>query len=245
MTGLRLLAVDDEAPALEDLVRMLQESDAVARVEAAASADEALLALSGAATTDGVFLDVRMPGLDGIELGRVLRRFDRPPALVFVSAYAEFALQAFQVAALDYVMKPVARSRLEEAVERVARASAALRESKEQAIDTDVLPVEAPRATGTRLLPRDGIVYLQAYGDYVRVVSDEGRFLLRARLSMLGERWSDRGFARVHRAFVINLRRVVEVRFQLNGTAVVLMTDGACIPIARRHVGDLRRMLRL
>jgi DNA-binding LytR/AlgR family response regulator len=108
-----------------------------------------------------------------------------------------------------------------------------------------VLPVDAPRGAGTRLLARDSILYLQAHGDYVRVTSEEGRFLLRGRLSVLEERWSGHGFSRVHRGFVINLRKVVEVRPQLNGTAVVLMTDGTSIPIARRHVGDLRRQLRL
>jgi two-component system response regulator LytT len=245
MTGLRVLAVDDEVPALEDLVRMLEASNAVEHVEGAASAEEALLALSDAGAIDAVFLDVRMPGLDGLELGRVLRRFDRPPEIVFVSAYDEFAVDAFQLAALDYVVKPVARARLEEAVERVARITGAARGTEQPALDADVLPVDAPRGAGTRLLARDSILYLQAHGDYVRVTSEEGRFLLRGRLSVLEERWSGHGFSRVHRGFVINLRKVVEVRPQLNGTAVVLMTDGTSIPIARRHVGDLRRQLRL
>ena len=245
MTGLHLLAVDDEIPALMDLVRMLLASNAVERVDTAASAEEALLALGDGGTVDGVFLDVRMPGLDGVDLGKVLRRFDRPPALVFVSAYDEFAIDAFRLAALDYVVKPVARSRLEEAIARVARATGAARGGGEAALDTDVLPVDAPRGAGTRLLARDSILYLQAHGDYVRVVADDGRFLLRGRLGVLEERWSGHGFARVHRGFVINLRRVVEVRPQLNGTAVAQMADGASLPIARRHVGDLRRRLRL
>jgi DNA-binding LytR/AlgR family response regulator len=101
MSGLRLLAVDDEVPALEDLVRMLAASAAVEWVEAAASAEEALLALSDAGAVDAVFLDVRMPGLDGLELARVLRRFERPPAVVFVSAFDDFAVDAFELAALD------------------------------------------------------------------------------------------------------------------------------------------------
>jgi DNA-binding LytR/AlgR family response regulator len=240
MSKLRLLAVDDERPALEDLVRMLSAHPRVASVAAASSADDALLSLSEGLPIDGVFLDVRMPGLDGVELGRILKRFQRPPALVFVSAYDEFAVDAFALAALDFVVKPVSRARLDEAVERVARQAGGAPQAEP---DDDLLPVDALRGGGTRLLARESILYLQAHGDYVRVVSDEGRFLLRARLSDLEDRWMRRGFARVHRAYVVNLRRAVEVRPQLNGTAILVMSDGAELPIARRQVGELRRRL--
>ncbi len=236
MSALRVLAVDDERPALEDLVRMLSACAGVAVVESASSAEDALVVLGGA-RFDALFLDVRMPGLDGLELGRVLRRFEHPPALVFVSAHDDFAVAAFEVAALDYLVKPVSRRRLEEAVARVAGAGAAAPE-----LDDDLLPVDA-RGGGTRLLPRSSILVLQAHGDYVRVSSDEGRFLVRARLGELEERWGAHGFVRVHRGFVVNLRRAVEVRPRLNGTAVVVMADGAEVPIARRQVGELRRKL--
>jgi DNA-binding LytR/AlgR family response regulator len=238
--SVRLLAIDDELPALEDLVRMLEASPAVAHVESAASADEALVALAEGHPIDAVFLDVRMPGLDGLELARVLRRFEDPPAVVFVSAFDDAAVSAFELAALDYLVKPVSRKRLDEAIERVARHAAA---PDPGAPEDDTLAVDALRGGGTRLLPRSSVLYLQAHGDYVRVASTEGRFLLRARLSELEERWAAYGFVRVHRGFVVNLRRAVEVRPRLNGTAVLVMADGAEVPIARRQVGDLRRKL--
>jgi two-component system, LytTR family, response regulator LytT len=236
----RLLAVDDELPALEDLVRMLRASPAVDEVEAAASSAEALMALGEEPGFDALFLDVRMPGLDGLELARVLRRFERPPAVVFVSAFDDFAVDAFELAALDYLVKPVSRLRLDEAIERVARATAA---PGPAAPGDELLPVDALRGGGTRLLPRSSVLFLQAHGDYVRVASTEGRFLVRARLSELEERWADHGFVRVHRGFVVNLRRAVEVRPRLNGTAVLEMADGTEVPIARRQVGELRRKL--
>ena len=232
--GLRLLAVDDEEPALADLVRMLEASPAVAEVHAARSGDEALVALAER-RLDALFLDVRMPGLDGLELARVLRQFDRPPSVVFVSAYDDFAVRAFELEALDYLVKPVSRQRLDEAVDRVGRAAPAGDED-------ELLPVDVPRG-GTRLLARSRILLLQAHGDYVRVVSDDGRFLLRAALVDLEERWARHGFVRVHRSFVVNLRRAVEVRPRLNGTAVLVMADGTEVPIARRQVGELRRRL--
>jgi two-component system response regulator LytT len=242
---LRILAVDDERPAREDLVQMLVALPRVGVVAPAASAADALLALSEDPPFDGVFLDVRMPGLDGVELGRVLRRFERSPALVFVSAYDRFAVDAFALAALDYLVKPVSRSRLEEAVERVAHAVGAASGVSGHELDTAVLSVDALTGGGTRLLARESILYLQANGDYARVVSDEGHFLLRARLAEVEERWGPHDFVRVHRAFVVNMRRAVEVRPQLNGTAIVLMRDGSEVPIARRQVGELRRRLSL
>jgi DNA-binding LytR/AlgR family response regulator len=236
---LRVLAVDDELPALEDLVRMLEASPAVDRVESAASAEEALVALGDGAAIDAVFLDVRMPGLGGLELARVLRRFEQPPAVVFVSAFDDAAVDAFELAAVDYLRKPVSRLRLDEAIERAARR----RPPEEPAVEDETLAVDALRGGGTLLLPRSSVLYLQAHGDYVRVASTEGRFLLRARLSDLEERWAAHGFVRVHRGFVVNLRRAVEVRPRLNGTAVLVMADGAEVPIARRQVGELRRKL--
>jgi two-component system, LytTR family, response regulator LytT len=240
---MRVLAVDDELPALADLVRMLEASPVVEGVDSAASAAEALVALGDGETIDAVFLDVRMPGLDGLELARVLRRFERPPAVVFVSAFDDAAVDAFELAAVDYLVKPVSRRRLDEAIERAARHTAAGAEPAAAAPDDETLAVDALRGGGTRLLPRSTILYLQAHGDYVRVASTEGRFLVRARLSELEERWAGHGFARVHRGFVVNLRRAVEVRPRLNGTAVLVMADGTEVPIARRQVGELRRKL--
>jgi DNA-binding LytR/AlgR family response regulator len=241
VSALRLLAVDDELPALADLVRMLEASPAVAAVESAASAEEALVALGAGHDIDAVFLDVRMPGLDGLELARVLRRFERPPGIVFVSAFDDAAVSAFELAALDYLVKPVSRRRLDEAIERVARRAAPAEPAA--GADDETVAVDVLRGGGTRLLPRSSVLYLQAHGDYVRVASTEGRFLLRARLSDLEERWAAHGFLRVHRGFVANLRCAVEVRPRLNGTAVLVMTDGAEVPIARRQVGELRRKL--
>jgi DNA-binding LytR/AlgR family response regulator len=141
----------------------------------------------------------------------------------------------------------VSRQRLDEAVERVARAAAVAAggasDAGGDALDQEVLPVDMLRGGGTRLLPRTSILFLQAHGDYVRVASDEGRFLLRARLGELEQRWAAHGFLRVHRGFVVNLRRAVEVRPRLNGTAVLVMADGAEVPIARRQVPELRRKL--
>jgi DNA-binding LytR/AlgR family response regulator len=239
--GLDILVVDDERPALDDLGRLLRSLHRVHRVETASSGDEALRKLSGRGF-DAVLVDVRMPGLDGIELARVLRRFESPPAMIFVSAYETAAVDAFELEAADYLMKPVSRTRIEQAVERVAGAQPKGRDGYDSTADDEVVPVDVPRG-GTRLVARSSILYLQARRDYIRIVADDGRFLLRGRISDIERRWSPFGFVRIHRGYVANLRRAVEVRPRLNGTASLLFPGGDEIPVARRKLVELRRVL--
>ena len=242
--ALDILVVDDERPALEDLSRLLRSVRRVGGVATAASGDEALRKLTER-SYDAVLVDVRMPGLDGIELARVLRRFETPPALIFVSAYENAAVDAFELEAIDYLMKPVSKSRIEQSVARVAagRSEAAPQGgAPKDGGQNDVVPVDVPRG-GTRLLARSSILYLQARGDYIRIVADDGRFLLRGRISDVERRWSPFGFVRVHRGFVANLRRATEVRPQMNGTAKLRFPGGEEIPVARRKLVELRRTL--
>jgi DNA-binding LytR/AlgR family response regulator len=199
---------------------------------------------------DAIFLDVRMPDLDGLELGRVLRRFASPPQLVFVSAYDGAAVDAFELRALDYLRKPVSRRRLEEALERVAAALEAgdghangNGQSLRPAGESETVAVSAARGGSTRLINRGSILYVQSHGDFVRIVTEDGRYLLRNTLSEIERRWEPFSFVRVHRQYVANLARAVELRPLLGGTAELVFADGQVIPVARRHVADLSRRL--
>ncbi len=241
--ALNLLAVDDERTQLEDLARLLCDSPLVGEVQCAGGGQAALVKLS-AQRFDAIFLDVRMPGLDGVQLGRVLRRFASPPQLVFVSAHERGAVDAFELRALDYLLKPVSRRRLEESLSRIAAAAPS---SADHAVaeDDDVVAVSTARGDAIRLLHRSTILYVQSHGDFVRVVNAQGRFLLRETLSEIERRWAPFGFVRVHRQYVANLRRAVEVRRQLGGTAELGFADGQTIPVARRQVADLTQRLGL
>ncbi len=246
---LTLLAVDDELPALHDLARLLRASLLVAHVDVSSRGQDALLKLAHR-RYDGVFIDVRMPGLGGLELAGVVRRFARPPSIVFVSAYENAAVEAFELRALDYLVKPVSRLRIDEALTRVAAAAPPPPEDAVYAAErpdrTDVVPVATLRGGRTRLISRSSILFLEAQGDFVRVVGDDGtRYLLRQSLTEIAARWANHGFVRVHRGFVVNLRRAVEVEPHLNGTAVLVLADGSRVPIARRNVADMRRRLAL
>jgi DNA-binding LytR/AlgR family response regulator len=257
--GLRVLAVDDERPALEDLARLLRGIPAVAEVELAGGGGEALRALAER-RFDAVFLDVRMPGIDGLRLAAVLGRFAEPPALVFVSAYEDGAVGAFErdLHPVDYLMKPVSRRRVEQALERITGGSDGAggrpgqRPAPERdpdgaapAGDDEIVPVEHQRGGATRLVSRSTILYIKAEGDYVRLVTDTGRYLVRAALSEIEHRFEPHGFVRVHRSYLVNLRRAVEIRPELGGGATVVLSDGSRVPVARRQIAELRRRLRV
>jgi DNA-binding LytR/AlgR family response regulator len=241
--GLRVLAVDDERPALDDLARLLGGEPAVAEVVVADSGGEALRSLADH-RFDAIFLDVRMPDIDGLELASVLDQFASPPALVFVSAFEDGAVGAFEhdLHPLDYLMKPVSRARIAQALDRVLAANGTPPEPDRR--DAEIVPVEHQRGGATKLVARSSILYVKAEGDYVRIVSDDGRFLVRGALSDIERRWVPYGFARVHRSYIANLRRASEIRPELGGTATIVLTDGSEIPVARRQVAELRRRLR-
>ena len=249
--GLSVLAVDDEQTQLQDLARLLRESPVVGAVDCAAGGPEALVKLSSQ-RFDAIFLDVRMPDLDGVELARILRRFATPPQLVFVSAYDSAAVDAFELRALDYLLKPVSRHRLEETLERVASAlpdttSNGQGDPASQVAplkESEIVAVANVRSPGTtRLISRSSILYAQSHGDFVRIVVPDARYLLRSTLTDLEHRWEPFGFVRVHRQYLANLGQANELQPQLGGTALLGFGDGHTIPVARRHVAELSRRL--
>ncbi len=242
MSDLRILAVDDEALALDDLAHMLEAAAGVAGVDRAASSSEALRRLNEVEEGyDAIFLDVRMPDLDGLELARLVGRFASPPGIVFVSGHRDAAAAAFDLAAVDFLVKPVSRGRLEQTLARITGAAAPGIAPRNGDGD-EILPVDNLHGA-KRLIARSSILYLHARGDYVRVVTDEGRFLLRGNLSELAVRWEPFGFARVHRQYAANLRLAKEMQPHLNGTATLTFPGDRSVPVSRRRIAELRRRL--
>ncbi|MFG1806769.1 LytR/AlgR family response regulator transcription factor [Streptomyces sp. NPDC049040] len=240
MRPLRILAVDDEPPALDDLGYLLRGDHRVGRVLAADSSDAALRLLE-AEPVDAVFLDIRMPGLDGLDLVRVLSRFAKPPAVVFVTAYEDFAVDAFALKACDYLLKPVGAERLSEAVRRVAALLEGPAEPRQPA--PDPLPERIPVDLGgiTRFVSRDEVAYAEAQGDYVRLHTAGHAPLVRVPLAVLAERWEPHGFLRIHRSFLVSLRHVEELRSDAGHWTVTVA--GSELPVSRRHTRELRDVL--
>jgi len=245
VSGLRVLAVDDEPRALIDVQRLLESSPRVGYVDTAGGGREALVKL-GQGSYDALFLDVRMPEIEGLELARLLRRFDDPPGVVFLTGHADAAVEAFEVQALDFLVKPVTRERLDAALGRIEawRSRRAGAPAAPAPSAPEVVALDNPTGAGKRLVRLETISYVDADGDYARIHAADGDFVLRAPLSQLEEDWGSAGFARVHRAHLVNLNHAIELRSQPNGTAVLSMRDGTEIPVARRTVAALRRRLK-
>ncbi|KQU65574.1 LytR family transcriptional regulator [Phycicoccus sp. Root101] len=241
--ALRALVVDDEVPALEELSWLLRQDDRIAEVRTAGSGAEALRALE-TGDIDVVFSDISMPGLDGMDLARVIARFTQRPQVVFVTAHDQHAVDAFAVDAVDYVMKPVRPDRLAEAVRRVVASveSTGSDPAPPPVGDQDeTIPVEL--AGVTRFITRSQIRYAQAQGDYARLHTPAGSHLVRIPLSTLEERWAAAGFVRIHRSTLVSLRHVKEVRMEHGRCSVVL--DEVELQVSRRHTRELRdRLLR-
>jgi DNA-binding LytR/AlgR family response regulator len=231
MKALRVLVVDDERPALDELAYLLDQDDRVREVLTCDSATEGLVLLQ-AEEVDAVFLDIQMPGLTGLELAQVLSRFRTPPAIVFVTAHDEHAVDAFEVRAVDYVLKPVRADRLAEAVRRVVEGGG----DHASGQDLDV-PVE--RGGVTRIVRRSDITHVEAQGDYARLHTAEGSHLMRTPLTQLESEWAPAGFVRIHRSLLVALAHVAELRMD-GGRCSVRLSDGTELGVSRRQTRELR-----
>jgi two-component system, LytTR family, response regulator LytT len=237
-SGLSVLAVDDEPPALDELAYLLRADPRVREVLTAPDAVSALRLLETRGV-DAVFLDIRMPGLDGLALARVLARFAAPPRVVFVTAYEDAAVDAFALHATDYVLKPLRADRLAEAVRRVQEPGGAPATPQEETI-----PVELGGVT--RFVPLAEVRYVEAHGDYARLHTDTGSHLVRVAMSVLEERWAGAGFVRVHRSYLVATGHITELRVETGGGHVVRVGMGAqaaVLPVSRRHSRDLKDRL--
>jgi two-component system LytT family response regulator len=241
VTGLRLLAVDDVAPALEELHRMLLESPDVATVAVAADPIMALRQIQ-AGPLDAVFLDISMPAMTGMELASLLSRMTDPPVVVFVTAYEEHAASAYGIGAVDYLLKPVSAERLAAALARVRRFTAAAAPGTVPAPVDALAAVPVELAGRTRFVRREDIRFVEAQGDYVRLHTPTGAHLVRMPISRLEEHWRAAGFSRVHRSYLLAVRAVRELRSDLSG-GLLAHTDLGDVPVSRRHARELREQL--
>ena len=241
---LRVLAVDDEPPALDELAFLLGRHPDVAEVLSASDATSALRVVNEH-HLDAVFLDINMPGLSGLELAGVLANFSRPPALVFVTAHDDKAVAAFEVGAVDYLLKPIREERLEAALRRIISGRSTESGQPAENAGDDVIPVELGGVT--QLVRCDTIGWVEAEGDYARLHTSSGSHLVRIPLSTLEERWRSRGFQRVHRSYLVALGMVTGLRTSNATTLVRMRANGTSpaveLPVSRRQVRELRDRL--
>jgi two-component system, LytTR family, response regulator len=235
---IRALLVDDEVPARDELRYLLGAFKDIHVVGEASSAAEAL-ELSESAVYDVVFLDVEMPGLSGVAAAPLVRERADPPAVVFVTAHAEYAVDAFAVEAFDYLLKPVDPERLARVVER-------LRErTQENAVPFEKIAVVGASG-GSELLDYDQVHYVQADGDYSRVFTYDRSYLSTSSLGDLETKLGSR-FARIHRSHLVNLSKVAGVRRPAPDRFCLQLADAGKteLDVARRQSRLLRERLGL
>lgn len=246
---MNVLIVDDEAPARERLRQLLEDGGAHAVVGEAGDGRRALQ-LAAELEPDVVLLDIRMPGLNGIETAHHFNAFENPPAVVFTTAYDEYAIEAFEARAIGYVLKPVRRERLDRALEQAARLSnAALDEVARRSGMPEQRSHVCARVQGElKLIPVADIYYFHADQKYVRVSHKGGQDLIDDSLKSLEQEFADR-FVRIHRSALVALGQIGSLQKLEDGQTQVTLredvkADEDALVISRRHLADVRRRLK-
>ena len=240
---LRALIVDDEPLARARLRTLLGECPAPrVQVEGEAGNAAQALALLARQTFDVALLDVHMPGADGMALARSLQALPQPPAIVFVTAHAEHAVQAFEIEAVDYLTKPVRLSRLTLALQKVERA---LQRQVPEAAAQEFLTIQDRGRT--ERVPLQDVAYLKAELKYVTVRTAERSYILDASLSELEEKFGAQ-FLRIHRNALVSRRAVRELRWHAvaegeEGWAVRVAPIDEWLPVSRRQLSAVREAL--
>ncbi len=248
---IRVLVVDDEAPARRRLVRMLRAARDAELVGEAASGQDAVTAIRRL-TPDVVFLDVQMPGLDGFGVIREIG-VDAMPTVVFVTAFDAHALRAFEVQALDYLLKPFSPERLETVLARI-RTRLRLEQSREaawpeaeEALATPGAETSPPLAAPPlqRLLVADGdrevlvslarVDRIEAEGNYVRLFAGDRSYLLRQALSALEARLEPGRFLRANRSTLVRMDAIAEIQPWFHGDRRIVLRDGSAHTWSRRY----------
>ncbi len=238
---LRAMIVDDEEPARSELRYLLEQTDRVESIVEAASAREAVERLIEG-RPDVMFMDIAMPKTSGMQLASALRTLKSPPAVVFVTAYSEHALQAFEVDAIDYLVKPVDPERLIQALDKVQTHIGVVAAAK---TSSERIPVE--KGGKKILVPIDQIRYIEAKDDYSCIYIDTDRYLSTISLAQLENKLSPHGFFRVHRSYIVNLEYVEDVEVVSSGNLQLGIqgVEDKKISVSRRRVVQLKRALGL
>lgn len=249
---MKVLIVDDEPPARARLRQLVEDGGQHAVVGEAQNGEQAL-DLSTRLAPDVVLLDISMPGISGIETARHLNALENPPAVIFTTAYDEYAIEAFDARAIGYVLKPVRRERLERALEQAARVSnGLLSEVAGAAGAAERRHHVCVRARGElKLIPIPDIDYFLADQKYVRVRHRNGEDLVDDSLKTLEEEFADR-FVRIHRGALVAVKKIDALRKTADGRVEVMLrstngteaADGDRLVISRRHLAEVRRRIR-
>ena len=237
----KILIVDDEPPIRSELNYLLSQDSRCGEIREAGNVLEAINAVVDF-KPDVIFLDISMPGTSGMKLAESLTNYKNPPAIVFVTAYAEFAAKAFNLDAVDYVLKPVELDRLGHALQKIEAFLSARPDAEQQ--NQVRLPIEHDGVK--TFIPASDILYIEAHGDYANIVTHESSALLASSMDDLERLLEPEGFLRTHRSYLVNLDAVHTI--ESSGSGLFQLTlDGVDekIPVARRRASLVKDKLGL
>jgi two-component system response regulator AlgR len=245
----KILIVDDEALARDRLSQILDDSDEHDVVGEAENGEQAL-EIARTSAPDVVLLDIRMPGMNGIETAHHLNSFESPPAIIFTTAYDEYAIEAFDTRAVGYLLKPVRRERLDRALEQAARlTNITLSEIAKRSGISDLRKHVCAHTKGElKLIPVRDVICFRADQKYVRVQHRNGEDLIDDSLNHLEQEFADE-FVRIHRNALVAVRQIDMLKKTADGQILVTLREGSQdedsgLIISRRHVANVRRRIK-
>lgn len=238
---MRALIVDDERLARKELMKLLEDHPSIEVVGEAMNADEAEQMINEL-NPDLLFLDIQMPGRTGFQL---LESLDSAPLVVFTTAYDEFALKAFEVNALDYLLKPIQPERLSEAVQKInekERSRGGRSKDKKLGLEDQVFVKDGDRCWFVGL---NNIRLFESDGNYIKVYFDNNRPMIHKSLNALDEKLDERAFFRASRKHIINLSWVEGIEPWFNGGLMVKLKGGDKVEVSRRQAVKFKDMMSL
>lgn len=240
---MKILIVDDE-PLARSRLKTLVSDLGIGEVIGEAGNGQQALSLCEQYMPDTVLLDIRMPGMDGIETATHLSKCENPPAVVFTTAYDEYALQAFDANAIDYLLKPIRKERLQEALNKAKRLTQAQHTAIAQASEKQPQHISARVQGGLRLININDIYYFHAEHKYVTVYHREGQVLIEEALKSLEEKLSD-SFIRVHRNALVAIEQLKGLERNNSGHFKLILKDvDSKLDVSRRHLPMVRKLMK-
>ena len=245
---MKLLIVDDEQPARDRLRRLIDETESCDVVGEAANGREAIEMVTSL-RPDVVLLDIRMPGMHGLEVANHLNQLAKPPAVIFTTAFDEYAVDAFDAQAIGYLLKPVRSAKLQRALQQAARLTHEQLEalSENTRVSTPRSHLCSRQQDSLTLIPVEDVSFFLADQKYVRVCHDRGEHLVDESLKALEDEFGDR-FVRIHRNALVALDRVEAIEKNADGHSEVRLRDNAQndnsrLQISRRHLAQVKHRL--
>lgn len=245
-TFFRTIIVDDEEPARILLREYLSTHEEVEIIAECANGFDAVKAITES-SPDLVILDIQMPKLNGFE---VLELVDRQPAIIFATAYNQYAVKAFEIHAVDYLLKPFSKERLEEALEHVKghlkHKKSVPVQALESAAGMKTSPIQrilVKDGSKVHVIPVNRIDYIEAQDDYVAIKSDGKTYLKHERMAGLEKDLDTKAFIRVHRSYILNIERIARIELYAKDSRVAILKDGTKLLISRAGYEKLKGLL--